>query len=110
VTPEIMKVALGQGAHRAAVSWGMNVITDRADHVRVGALHHHHQDRPGEDRDVIGKGGAVIRQITEETTTIDIRRRYCRHPPNAAGARRSRTSSSPPTSRSDTSTRARWRA
>ncbi len=76
VTPEIMKVALEQArvgrlhileqmnkvisAPRSTMSeWAPSIITLKID--------------PEKIRDVIGKGGAVIRQITEETgTTIDI--------------------------------------
>jgi polyribonucleotide nucleotidyltransferase len=76
ITPEIMKIALGQAkegrlhilaemnkvlsAPRAGMSeWAPSIITLKID--------------PEKIRDVIGKGGAVIRQITEETgTTIDI--------------------------------------
>jgi polyribonucleotide nucleotidyltransferase len=76
ITPEIMKVALSQahegrihilgemnkvlGATRAKMSeWAPSIITLKID--------------PEKIRDVIGKGGAVIRQITEETgCTIDI--------------------------------------
>ena len=76
ITPEIMKVALTQAregrlhilqemakvisAPRTTMSeWAPSIITMRID--------------PEKIRDVIGKGGAVIRQITEETgTTIDI--------------------------------------
>jgi polyribonucleotide nucleotidyltransferase len=76
ITPEIMKVALQQAhagrihilgemnkvlaAPRAKMSeWAPSIITIKID--------------PEKIRDVIGKGGAVIRQITEETgTTIDI--------------------------------------
>ncbi len=76
VTPEIMKVALEQAragrlhilgemnkvisAPRSNMSeWAPSIITLKID--------------PEKIRDVIGKGGAVIRQITEETgTTIDI--------------------------------------
>jgi polyribonucleotide nucleotidyltransferase len=76
VTPEIMRVALGQArtgrlhilgemnrvihAPRETMSeWAPSIITIKID--------------PEKIRDVIGKGGAVIRQITEETgTTIDI--------------------------------------
>ena len=76
VTPEIMKAALEQAregrlhilgemnkvisAPRANMSeWAPSIITLKID--------------PEKIRDVIGKGGAVIRQITEETgTTIDI--------------------------------------
>jgi polyribonucleotide nucleotidyltransferase len=76
ITPEIMKVALDQAREgrlhilgemnkvlatpRANMSeWAPSIITLKID--------------PEKIRDVIGKGGAVIRQITEETgTTIDI--------------------------------------
>jgi polyribonucleotide nucleotidyltransferase len=76
VTPEIMKVALEQAREgrlyilaemnkvirepRERMSeWAPSIITLKID--------------PEKIRDVIGKGGAVIRQITEETgTTIDI--------------------------------------
>jgi len=76
VTPEIMRVALDQAREgrlhilgemnkvirepRAKMSeWAPSIITLKID--------------PEKIRDVIGKGGAVIRQITEETgTTIDI--------------------------------------
>ena len=76
VTPEIMKVALEQArAGRLHIlgemnkvihqprdrmsEWAPSIITMKIDSEKI--------------RDVIGKGGAVIRQITEETgTTIDI--------------------------------------
>ncbi|MFM8516910.1 MAG: polyribonucleotide nucleotidyltransferase [Nevskiaceae bacterium] len=76
ITPEIMKVALEQakagrlhilGEMNKVLStprekmseWAHSIITLKID--------------PDKIRDVIGKGGAVIRQITEETgTTIDI--------------------------------------
>jgi polyribonucleotide nucleotidyltransferase len=76
ITAEIMKVALEQAHHgrlhilgemnkvlsstRSKMSeWAPSIITLKID--------------PEKIRDVIGKGGAVIRQITEETgTTIDI--------------------------------------
>jgi polyribonucleotide nucleotidyltransferase len=76
ITPEIMKVALDQAkagrlhilSHmnqvisrpREAMSeWAPTIITIKID--------------PEKIRDVIGKGGATLRQITEETgTTIDI--------------------------------------
>jgi polyribonucleotide nucleotidyltransferase len=76
VTPEIMSVALDQAregrlhilgemnkvirASRETMSeWAPSIITMKIDSEKI--------------RDVIGKGGAVIRQITEETgTTIDI--------------------------------------
>jgi polyribonucleotide nucleotidyltransferase len=76
VTPEIMRVALDQAkAGRLHIleemnkvisqprekmsEWAPSIITIKIDAEKI--------------RDVIGKGGAVIRQITEETgTTIDI--------------------------------------
>ena len=76
VTPEIMRIALDQAREgrlhilgemnqviresRATMSeWAPSILTLKID--------------PEKIRDVIGKGGAVIRQITEETgTTIDI--------------------------------------
>ena len=76
ITPEIMKIALEQAkagrlhilgemnkvlaSPREKMSeWAPSIITLKID--------------PEKIRDVIGKGGAVIRQITEETgTTIDI--------------------------------------
>ena len=76
ITPEIMKIALEQAkAGRLHIlgemdkvlstprekmsEWAPTIITMKID--------------PEKIRDVIGKGGAVIRQITEETgTTIDI--------------------------------------
>ncbi|HEX7417213.1 MAG TPA: polyribonucleotide nucleotidyltransferase [Steroidobacteraceae bacterium] len=76
ITPEIMKVALHQARagrlhilgemnkvlseSRSEMSeWAPSIITMKIDSEKI--------------RDVIGKGGAVIRQITEETgTTIDI--------------------------------------
>ncbi len=76
ITPAIMKVALDQAqagrlhilgemnkvlatARSNMSQWAPSIITIKID--------------PEKIRDVIGKGGAVIRQITEETgTTIDI--------------------------------------
>ncbi len=76
ITPEIMKVALDQalegrqhilGEMNKVIStsrtnmseWAPSIITMKIDSEKI--------------RDVIGKGGAVIRQITEETgATIDI--------------------------------------
>ncbi len=76
VTPEIMRVALDQAragrlhileemnkvirqSREKMSDWAPSIITLKID--------------PEKIRDVIGKGGAVIRQITEETgTTIDI--------------------------------------
>jgi polyribonucleotide nucleotidyltransferase len=76
VTPEIMRVALDQAregrlhildemnkvistSREKMSEWAPSIITMKIDSEKI--------------RDVIGKGGAVIRQITEETgTTIDI--------------------------------------
>jgi polyribonucleotide nucleotidyltransferase len=76
ISPEIMKVALAQAktgrlhilgemnkvitkSREKMSDWAPSIITLKID--------------PEKIRDVIGKGGAVIRQITEETgTTIDI--------------------------------------
>jgi polyribonucleotide nucleotidyltransferase len=76
ITPEIMKIALAQArtgrlhilgemakvidkSREKMSEWAPSIITIKID--------------PEKIRDVIGKGGAVIRQITEETgTTIDI--------------------------------------
>jgi polyribonucleotide nucleotidyltransferase len=76
ITPEIMKIALAQArdgrlhilgemnkvitqSREKMSDWAPSIITIKID--------------PEKIRDVIGKGGAVIRQITEETgTTIDI--------------------------------------
>ena len=76
ITPEIMKVALEQAkAGRLHILGEMNKVIDTARPqmsewaptivtIKID---------PEKIRDVIGKGGAVIRQITEETgTTIDI--------------------------------------
>ena len=76
ITPDIMKIALAQAregrlhilgemnkviaqSREKMSEWAPSIITMKID--------------PEKIRDVIGKGGAVIRQITEETgTTIDI--------------------------------------
>jgi polyribonucleotide nucleotidyltransferase len=76
ITPEIMKVALDQAKEgRLHILGEMNKVLDKARPqmsewaptivtIKID---------PEKIRDVIGKGGAVIRQITEETgTTIDI--------------------------------------
>ncbi len=76
ITPEIMRVALEQArAGRLHILEQMNkVISEPRAHMSEWApsiitL----KIDPEKIRDVIGKGGAVIRQITEETgTTIDI--------------------------------------
>ncbi len=76
ITPEIMRIALDQArAARLHILEQMNrVISKPREHMSEWApsiitL----KIDPEKIRDVIGKGGAVIRQITEETgTTIDI--------------------------------------
>ncbi|HJS21999.1 MAG TPA: S1 RNA-binding domain-containing protein, partial [Steroidobacteraceae bacterium] len=76
ITPEIMKVALEQ-AHegRLHILGEMNKVLDkpRAEMSAWAPTIVTIKIDPEKIRDVIGKGGAVIRQITEETgTTIDI--------------------------------------
>ncbi|HTW74083.1 MAG TPA: polyribonucleotide nucleotidyltransferase [Steroidobacteraceae bacterium] len=76
ITPEIMRVALGQARE------GRLHILDQMDRVISKPREHMSEWAPSiitlkidpeKIRDVIGKGGAVIRQMTEETgTTIDI--------------------------------------
>ncbi len=76
ITPEIMRIALEQArAARLHILEQMNrIISKPREHMSEWApsiitL----KIDPEKIRDVIGKGGAVIRQITEETgTTIDI--------------------------------------
>jgi len=76
VTPEIMKVALAQahdgrihilGEMAKVISKSRETMSEYAPSIITIMID------PEKIRDVIGKGGAVIRQITEETgTTIDI--------------------------------------
>ena len=76
VTPEIMKVALAQalqgrlhilGEMARVISTSREKMSEFAPSIITIKID------PEKIRDVIGKGGAVIRQITEETgTTIDI--------------------------------------
>ena len=76
VTPEIMKVALAQalqgrlhilGEMAKVISTSREKMSEFAPSIITIKID------PEKIRDVIGKGGAVIRQITEETgTTIDI--------------------------------------
>ncbi len=76
VTPEIMKVALAQalqgrlhilGEMAKVLSTSREKMSEYAPSIITIMID------PEKIRDVIGKGGAVIRQITEETgTTIDI--------------------------------------
>jgi polyribonucleotide nucleotidyltransferase len=76
ITPEIMKVALEQAkAGRLHILGEMNKVisSPRADMSEWAPSIITLKIDPEKIRDVIGKGGAVIRQITEETgTTIDI--------------------------------------
>ncbi len=94
VTPEIMRVALDQAragrlhilgemnkvirtSREKMSEWAPSIITLKID--------------PEKIRDVIGKGGAVIRQITEETgTTIDIENDGTVKIASVSGAGRSR--------------------
>ena len=76
ITPEIMQVALEQakagrlhilGEMNKVISTARNKMSEWAPSIITLKID------PEKIRDVIGKGGAVIRQITEETgTTIDI--------------------------------------
>ena len=76
ITPEIMKVALEQAkAGRLHILGEMNKVLDKArpEMSEWAPTIVTIKIDPEKIRDVIGKGGAVIRQITEETgTTIDI--------------------------------------
>ncbi len=76
ITPEIMKVALEQAhAGRLHILGEMNKVlaTPRANMSEWAPSIITLKIDPEKIRDVIGKGGAVIRQITEETgCTIDI--------------------------------------
>ncbi|MCE1270350.1 MAG: KH domain-containing protein, partial [Acinetobacter sp.] len=76
ITKEIMQVALAQakegrmhilGKMQAAISGGREEMSTFAPRLYTMKIH------ADKIRDVIGKGGATIRQLTEETgTTIDI--------------------------------------
>lgn len=76
ITREIMEVALAQAAEgrfhildkmSAALTTPREEMSEYAPRITVMKIH------PDKIRDVIGKGGAVIRALTEETgTTIDI--------------------------------------
>jgi polyribonucleotide nucleotidyltransferase len=76
ITPEIMKVALAQAREgRLHILGEMNKVLDkpRPEMSEWAPTIITMKIDPEKIRDVIGKGGAVIRQITEETgTTIDI--------------------------------------
>ncbi len=76
ITPEIMKIALEQAlAGRLHILEKMNAVisTTRPQMSEWAPTILSIKIDPEKIRDVIGKGGSVIRQITEETgTTIDI--------------------------------------
>jgi polyribonucleotide nucleotidyltransferase len=76
ITPEIMRVALAQAkAGRLHILGEMNKVLDkpRAEMSAWAPTIVTIKIDPEKIRDVIGKGGSVIRQITEETgATIDI--------------------------------------
>ena len=77
ITPEIMKVALEQAQARPPAHPRRDEQGPLAPRARRCPSGRRRSSRmkidPEKIRDVIGKGGAVIRQITEETgTTIDI--------------------------------------
>ena len=76
ITPEIMKTALAQAREgRLHILGEMNKVLDkpRPEMSEWAPTIITMKIDPEKIRDVIGKGGAVIRQITEETgTTIDI--------------------------------------
>ena len=76
ITPEIMQIALNQA--KSARMHILNVMeqaiqTPRADISDFAPRIHTMKIDPKKIKDVIGKGGAVIRSLTEETgTSIDI--------------------------------------
>jgi len=76
ITREIMKGGAGSGPRWPPAHLGrdeQSALQAAARACRSGRHHHYLEDRSEKIRDVIGKGGAVIRQITEETgTSIDI--------------------------------------
>ena len=76
ITKEIMQVALSQAREGRMVVLGKmtNVLpSSRADNSTFASRIIKIKINPDKIRDVIGKGGAVIRALTEETgTTIDI--------------------------------------
>ncbi len=76
ITEEIMDIALGQALQaRLHILGEMNKVIDKArEEVSESAPRYHTMKiDPDKIRDVIGKGGATIRALTEETgATIDI--------------------------------------
>jgi len=76
ITEEIMDIALGQALQaRLHILGEMNKVIDKArEEVAESAPRYHTMKiDPDKIRDVIGKGGATIRALTEETgATIDI--------------------------------------
>jgi polyribonucleotide nucleotidyltransferase len=76
ITREIMDQALAQAQQaRLHILGEMNkaISAPRTEMSAFAPRIHHHQDQPRPIRDVIGKGGATIRALTEETgASIDI--------------------------------------
>ncbi len=76
ITEEIMEIALGQALHaRLHILSEMNKVIDkpRAELSDNAPQFHTMKVDPDKIRDIIGKGGATIRSITEETgASIDI--------------------------------------
>ncbi len=75
ITKEIMQVALNQakGARLHILGVMEQAIMPAWRHFSVRSTYPHHQIYPDKIKDVIGKGGSVIRALTEETgTTIEI--------------------------------------
>ncbi|WP_461481812.1 polyribonucleotide nucleotidyltransferase, partial [Porticoccus sp.] len=76
ITEEIMDIALGQALQaRLHILGEMNKVIDRsrAEVAESAPRYHVMKIDPDKIRDVIGKGGATIRALTEETgATIDI--------------------------------------
>ena len=76
ITEEIMEIALGQALHaRLHILSEMNKVIDkpRAELSDNAPQFHTLKIDPDKIRDIIGKGGATIRSITEETgASIDI--------------------------------------
>jgi len=75
ITAEIMQVALAQARDGRLHIWRDGPRDHRGARrcCRHRAAHHHHQRAEGQDREVIGTGGKVIREIVEQTKCkIDI--------------------------------------
>ena len=75
ITKEIMQVALNQAKGAVCTSWAMEqaINEPRGDISEFAPRIHTIKINPDKIKDVIGKGGSVIRALTEETgTTIEI--------------------------------------